>query len=119
MDRRLGQQERRALPGLRPQERDRHRAAEGAADHVVRTELEEDGERRLFEDVTLTDRPGDEAFDAALRGLHRKLFSTEADAQWLSDVSDLWQTVASESSAENAWRAVVTVMLRDPAFLSY
>lgn len=94
-------------------------AAEGASDHVVRTELEEEGERRLFDAVTLTDRPGDEAFDAALRGLHRKLFSTEADAQWLSDVSDLWQTVASESSAENAWRAVVTVMLRDPAFLSY
>ena len=55
-------------------------AAEGAADHVVRTELEEDGERRLFDDVTLTDRPGDEAFDAALRGLHRKLFSTEERA---------------------------------------
>ena len=94
-------------------------AAQGAADHVVRTELEGDGDRRLFAAVSLDDRPGDPAFDAELQHLHRRLFSTEADAEWLAAIGDLWQTVASEGSSATAWRAVVTVMLRDPAFLSY
>ncbi len=94
-------------------------AAQGAADHVVRTELEGDSERRLFDAVTLSDRPGDPTFDAELRLLHRTLFSSEADETWLSEIQALWQTVADESSAENAWRAVITVMLSDPAFLSY
>lgn len=94
-------------------------AAQGAAHHVVRTELEEGGERRLFDALTLEARPGDGAFTEALRSLHERLFSTPADDAWLEDTTALWQAVHDDASPEVAWRAVVTVMLRDPAFLLY
>ena len=94
-------------------------AAQGAADHAVRMELEGSGERVLFDAVTLAERPGEAVFDDELRHLHRRLFSTEADAAWLAETSELWEAVDADSSPGTAWRAVITVMLRDPAFLSY
>ena len=95
------------------------RAAEGAADYAVRIELVEEGPRTLFRDVTLDDRPGEALFIAELNHLHERLLSTPATDEWRTDVSALWTAVEAETDTATAWKALVTVLLRDPAFLSY
>ncbi len=95
------------------------RLAEAAADHVVRVELEGDGPRRLFGELSLDDLPGDAAFDAALDTVHRRAFGTRPDDAWRDSVTGLWNGVAATDGAAGAWRAVVAVTLRDPAFVAY
>ena len=95
------------------------RVAEGGADHAVTTELVEGGERRLFASVTLDDRPGDEAFDAELERLWWRLYAVRPAAEELADLADLWTAVEADEGPAGAWTAVLTAMLRDPAFLTY
>jgi hypothetical protein len=95
------------------------RATEAAAGHAVETELNANGPRRFFQTVELPDRPGDAAFTAELESLHLRLFSTEADAEWLTDISALWTAIEADNGAAEAWQATASVMLRDPAFVSY
>jgi len=95
------------------------RAAEAAAAYSVDRELSEGLDGVLFQSVSLSDAPGDPAFDQELRSLHRRMYSTEASDSWLSDVGALWTAVAAEQDAQVAWSATISAMLRDPALLTY
>jgi hypothetical protein len=95
------------------------RAAEAAASYAVQAELDAGGERRFFQHVTLLDRPEDDAFMQELESLHLRLYGTAASDQWRADIADLWRSVHLEHGAATAWSVAGTVMLRDPAFLSY
>jgi len=64
-------------------------------------------------------RPGDASFEGTLVSLHWQLYARRADAEWLSDVSALWAAVEASEGPEAAWASVLSVMLRDPDFLSY
>ena len=96
------------------------RLGQAGADTAVRRELEDEGERLLFSaDLDLDHRPGDATFDDELVRLHRRLFSESPDAERLADDAAFWQQVAEASDAGSAWRSLVAVYLRDPAFWSY
>jgi len=95
------------------------RTAEAAASHAVRTELSESGDRRLFTVVTLETDADDDAFDHELRQMHRRMYSHEATDAWVEQVRDLWTEIANTEGPAEAWRAVVSATLRDPAFLTY
>lgn len=69
--------------------------------------------------VTEATIPGDAAFGEALRDLHWRLFGVRADDAWEADMTDLWSSVAATDGARVGWAAVLTSMLRDPAFLTY
>lgn len=93
------------------------RAAQGAAAHAVTRELVEGQEGPLFQGVTLDDKPGDAAWDAELEELHRRLFARAAPERLEADQA-LWDAVAAEHGPETAWIALVTLLLRDPEFVS-
>ncbi len=95
------------------------RAAQAAAQEVVRIELEEGGEQRLLAGVTLESRPGEPAFTAALEHLHWRLYAARADADWLASVEELWSSVADQQDPATAWRTTLSALLRDPAFVTY
>ena len=107
---------RRAEDARRAEERRRN---EDARAEEERREAEERHQRRrLFRHATLDTRPGDPAFDAELVDLHRRLLADRPDAAWVAAATTLWEDVAAESDAGVAWGAVVTVLLRDPAYVS-
>jgi hypothetical protein len=95
------------------------RASQAAADHVVDTELVAGASPTLFRHVDLSHQPGDEAFTAELEELHRRLYATRADETWLGMVEGLWLEVEAEEGPAEAWKAVVSVLFRDPAFMGY
>ena len=95
------------------------RAAEAAASHAVQTELVESGERKLFTEVTLDHQPSDDAFSEELESLHLRLYGTVASQAWINEVSDLWSDIQSIDGTESAWRTTISVLLRDPAFMTY
>ena len=95
------------------------RASEAAAAHVVAADLLDTRDGVLFSEVDLSHRPGDAAFTRELGSLHQRMYGTEASAEWTTDIEALWSAVESEDGAARAWEAVVSVMLRDPAFLAY
>jgi len=94
------------------------RLAQAAADFAVQRELVLGGDRRLLTGVTAEHQPGDAAFDEELARLHWRLLGERADATWLDEVTTLWEQVAAEEGAVAAWTTVVTVLLRDPLFVS-
>ena len=77
------------------------------------------GERRLFQLVTLETEPEDDDFERELRGLHRGFYSHEADDEWVDEIGELWSALAAGGTPSEAWRATVSVMIRDPAFLTH
>ncbi len=91
------------------------RLAQAGASEVVRRDLEE-GEGRLLDRVGLDDRPGDDAFDAQLGALHRRLYSESATAEELAADADLWTAVDELDGPAAAWRSLLTVLMRDPRF---
>lgn len=95
------------------------RVAEAGAHHAVTTELVEGGSRRLFGEITLDDRPGDSAFDAELSRLWWRLYAERPEDADIAALSALWEAVDQDEDAAAAWIAVVTALLRDPAFLTY
>ena len=62
--------------------------------------------------------PGDAAFREALSALHWRLYAERADDLWLGAIGGLWEQVAAEDGAEEAWVAVLSAMLRDPRFVT-
>lgn len=94
------------------------RAAQGAASRAVQRDLEE-GQMRLFTYVDLDSQPGEEAFSAELAQLHWRLLSQELEATRQSELEALWREVASLEGPASAWRSVLTVLFRDPYFLTY
>ena len=96
------------------------RFAQAAADHAVQRELVLGGEpRRLFGAVTLDTLPGEAAFEAELAALHLRTTGQPAEADWLEEITALWEAAEAQDGPAAAWTAVVTALLRDPDFLSY
>jgi hypothetical protein len=95
------------------------RLAQAAGDNVVATELEADGDRRLFTEVTLDDRPGDDAFTAELKQLHWRMFGRRATDERLAADEALWTEVEAADGAAAAWATLVSALLRDPEFVGY
>ena len=89
------------------------RLAEGAADHAVQQALA-GAAPSVLSGIDVQSSPD----DATLAALHWRLFAEAADDEWLRDVAALWQAVAEADGAAAAWTAVLSVMLRDPAFVS-
>ena len=77
------------------------------------------GEGALLSGLSLTDQPGDAVFTEALDALHWRLYAVRADADWRAGIEALWLDVEAEDGAEAAWRTVLTVMMRDPLFVTY
>ena len=92
--------------------------AEAAAGHAVTAELVEDTSDELLPGVTLSLEPGDPVFDDALANLGWRLFAERLGTDELADLGDLWTTVAEREDTATAWKAVLTVLLRDSRMLS-
>lgn len=95
------------------------RLAEAGAQTVVSHDLVDGLEPRLFGELTLDDRPGDEAFESALLALRWRLHARRASSEELQDLADLWVDIYALSDAQTAWSAVLSALLRDPEFVSY
>jgi hypothetical protein len=96
------------------------RISEAGARTVVIHDLEETPDTpKLFSDLSLDDRPGDPAFDAALAELYWHLLAIRASESALAELSGLWSSVESDFDATEAWVAIVSALIRHPAFVSY
>lgn len=95
------------------------RVTEAAAGYAVQAELVEGGPRRLFGEVALDDTPGDLPFREELGRLHWRLHAVRADDARLAEEEALWSAIAADSSPVEAWIGLVSVLLRDPAFVGY
>ncbi|MFN7142290.1 MAG: DUF1585 domain-containing protein [Myxococcota bacterium] len=95
------------------------RLAQATAYTAVTDDFAEGADRRLFRHATLDTRPGDAAFAAELRDLHWRLHAERPDDARIADTTALWEAVAAESDASTAWIAVLTVLLRDPAYVTH
>lgn len=95
------------------------RAAEGAALTVVKSDLEQGGNRKLLQQVDLQSRPEDAVFGEELERLYWRLYARRPDAGHLQGLKSLWLDVEAMSDSSTAWSALVATMLRDPDFVSY
>jgi len=95
------------------------RLAEAAADTVVTRELEEQGDRKLLTKVKLHHRPGDRKFTAELEQLHWRLHAVRADADRIERLESFWSDIQAEAGEAEAWRRVISVLLRDPEMVGY
>lgn len=97
------------------------RLAQAAAQAAVQRDLVDGqaGEGSLFTARALDLRPGDADFDAELALLRWRLLATrdvDADAA----LADLWQDAFDQAGdAATAWTVVLSVLLRDPDFVSH
>jgi hypothetical protein len=95
------------------------RLVQASASYVVTHDLlTRDEAPRLFTEVTLEDRPGDDAFEAqledlALRTLSRRLTEGEAAA-----LRDLWTALLPTDGPQGGWTAVLSALLLDPEFVT-
>ncbi len=94
------------------------RAAQGAASLAVSRDLEGSG-RQLFQHVDLCHRPDDAEFTLELQALHWRLLAIELDPDRQRELQTLWIAVEAEDGPADAWKNVLTVLLRDPYFLTY
>ena len=94
------------------------RMAQGAADVAVERDLVA-GESVFIQGVGLDHRPGDVEFTDALDALHWRLYAVRAEAQWRDEIGTLWSAVEVEEGATAAWKTTLTVMFRDPLFVTY
>jgi len=95
------------------------RIAEGAADTVVTRELVEGGDRYLLEKVSLEHRPGDKAFDDELDQLLWQLHAVRMSDVRRNRLSTFWSQIAAINGPAEAWRRVISVVLRDPQMVGY
>jgi len=95
------------------------RLAEASADTVVLGELEEDGPRSLLLEVTLEHRPGDQVFSDELRRLIWRLHAVRAGNKRIERLGAFWADVDAIKGPAEAWRRVVSVLLRDPEMVGY
>jgi hypothetical protein len=94
------------------------RLAQGAASAVVETDLAGSGTRVLLHRVDLDSRPGDWDFTQELADLHWHLFAQRPDDSRITAAEDLWSAVLELDGPEAAWRTLLTVLLRDPEFVT-
>ncbi len=93
------------------------RLAEAGAAYAVQRDLV-DGQAILFTEVTLAEVPGDARFDAELDRLWWRTLATRPTEAEHAELAALWTAVAAAEGPEAAWTDVLTVLLRDPAFVS-
>jgi hypothetical protein len=92
------------------------RLAEAAASSAVDHDLGGSEPRLLT--VAPEAVPGDAAFDAQVRALSWRLYALRASEVDVKQWGDLWTAVAAQDGAPSAWKALLAVMFRDPAFVS-
>ncbi|MED5371559.1 MAG: DUF1592 domain-containing protein [Myxococcota bacterium] len=95
------------------------RLAEGAAGYLVLhgTPFEAGG---LLEGTTLSERPGDAGFDAALARLMWQTRAVRPSDQDVAELGQLWLDLEHISGdPQIAWQGTLSALLRDPEFLSY
>lgn len=102
------------------------RLAENAAEWVVLADRAlPPGERRLLSRIDFGERPdgaGRDRMVLQLRELHRRTQGRDPgpDAAELDEELELWSRAeAATGDPTTAWTTVVSVLLRDPAFLTY
>lgn len=94
------------------------RLAEGAAWAVVEHDLAQPQAARLLPGLQVDLRPGDPAFDALHRDLHLRLFSADPTDARLAQEQALWHQLDDLAGPTEAWVGLVSVLLRDPSFLT-
>jgi hypothetical protein len=96
------------------------RAAQAAARQLADADLADRATPRVLTGVTAATTPDDAAFRDQLAALHWRLLAVRASDADLDGLAELWSAVLAESgSPTEAWASVLTVLLRDPAFLTY
>ncbi len=95
------------------------RLAEQSARFAVTTELEEQRAGPLFAWVTLEDRPHDEAFELELESLRTRLHGRVPSEELLELDRALWLDIEAAEGPAEAWSALVSLLLREPDFVSY
>lgn len=96
------------------------RAAEFSAARIVDRDLAEGATPELLLGATSATLPDDPAFTDAVAAAYWRLLAerpAEADLAALADLAQ--QVLDAGGTSADAWTAVVTVLLRDPDFLSY
>jgi hypothetical protein len=93
------------------------RLAQGAAAHAVSGDYAGDGPNLLS--VGLGVSAGDSKFSEQLARLCLRLFGREITPDEEDSLAALFNAVEAESSQEEAWVSLVSVLLRDPEFVSY
>lgn len=74
---------------------------------------------QVLRHVERQDRPGDAAFTAQLEELHWTLLGAAPTAQALAEEEALWTEVEANDGPNAAWAALLSLLLRDPAFVNY
>jgi hypothetical protein len=99
------------------------RLAQAGADQVVDDDLVAAREDRRLVGTTIDDIGSVGADTAELRAeliaIHRRVLGVEPDTSELGGLETLWVAAEADSGAAVAWKAVVGLSLRDPAFWSY
>lgn len=100
------------------------RLAEAAAFYVATQDASSEGAKRLFTDITFTETvdTGRAAMVKQLQSLHRRLFGTVVTPEGPEVAAglDLWsQLYAVSGEPLRAWAGVLSVLLRDPEFVTY
>lgn len=97
------------------------RLSQAAADHLIDNDWDASMEqKRLFKDYDLQSITADSPeFEELLRYLHLHLYSKEATADRLVIDKQNWSTIAQSSTNKQAWKSLLSVMIRDPAFWTY
>lgn len=93
------------------------RLAQGAAYHAVAGDSVGEGPNLLSAGVGVS--AGDPNFDLELERLFLRLFGREVTPDEQASYSEFFSVVEAETSQEAAWRSLLSVMLRDPEFVSY
>jgi hypothetical protein len=94
------------------------RLSQAAAWSIVQADLVE-GEGNLLVGITAETSPEEGVFTELLISLHRQLHGTTPTQAQLDADEQLWQAVADTSGSLVAWRSVISVLIRDPAFWVY
>jgi hypothetical protein len=95
------------------------RLAEAAADTVVSGELVDGDIRKLLLQVELQHRPGDAVFDDELNRLVWRLHAVRLGDVRRLRLSTFWSEIDAIKGPAEAWRRVISALLRDPEMVGY
>ena len=95
-------------------------AAETAAAHVVRADLEKDRSTRMMLRAVELDTRDSETLLIQMRQLTKRILGESLSPRELQELVDLWSAVLADSSdAAHAWEVVVAALLQDPSLGMY
>jgi hypothetical protein len=93
------------------------RLSQGAAAHAVSGDFAGVGPNLLS--AGLGASSGDANFELELERLFLRLLGRGITEQEISTYGELFEAVVQEASEEAAWRSLISVLMRDPEFVSY